>query len=185
MKLESMFSLKEYLHLAFITGLFAFSVVFYDLSNAESLAWSFIVIALVSVFYAAQHKTLDLDYWKFGKSEDSTNYQIIGPFGFVLFASWIAYVDFSTPNVISKYTGIVILFSLMHVFPVTSEISDRCKERIIPENSKFVHNVCLWLFMAILFFVATTYFIAQGSWEWDIPNPLDILNTALRTRDVS
>lgn len=178
MKFENLLNLKEYLHLAFLLGAF-FSLFFaFDLAVESQRAWTILIASFIGALYFFQSDPTKLSYFTFTDEKKTTNYEIVGPFGMVLVACWLAVIDFKTPEVISKYTGVIIFVTIINAIAVNSELKQRAEERFVSDVVMNAHKVILWLFFAILYLVATRYFLANGSWEWDIPNIEELFRQA-------
>lgn len=169
MKFEKLLNAKEYFHLAFLFGFFVSSAFVFDMEFASQRALSILIVSLVGALYFFRSDPTKITYFQFTDEKKTTNYEIVGPFGMVLFACWLAFVDYKTPEVISKYTGLLIFFTIVNAFAVHSELKERGKTRFVTDNVIIAHKIILWLFFAFLYLIATRYFLAYGSWDWDIP----------------
>ena len=170
MKYESLLNLKEYLHFVFLVGAF-FSLFFaFDLEVESQRAKSIIIASFIGALYFFQSDPTKLSYFTFSDEKKTTNYEIVGPFGMVFIACWLAVIDFKTPEVISKYTGVIIFFTILNAIAVHSELKQRAENRLVSDGVVNAHKVIFWLFFTVLYLVATRYFFVNGSWEWDIPN---------------
>lgn len=180
MQYESLLNKKEYLHLIFFVAVIFVCYFFFDLERPSDRAQSILVICVIGALYVSQIDRFKFSQGKWAEEEDDTNYEIVGPFALVLVAIWVAFVDYKTPEVISKYTGLFILFTLMSAAAVTVEINDRAKTRLVSDTSVTLHKVIIWSFFAILYFIASAFFLRHGTWEWDLSTPYGIFGDAFR-----
>ena len=169
-KNDKLLNFREYLHLAFIFIVFILSVIFVDMDSDVERSQSILFIGFISLVYVLQLEELEYEYWNWRDEREDTNYQIVAPFGLVLIASWLAYADYNTPTIISKYSGFLILLTSLSAINIHSKINQRFSERAVSEMSVIVHKVVLWMFFIILYMIAAEYFISYGTWEWDIPS---------------
>jgi hypothetical protein len=150
----------------------------FDLEVASQRAWSILIAAFIGALYFFQSDPTRLSHFTFTDEKKTTNYEIVGPFGMVLVACWLAVIDFKTPDVISKYTGIIIFVTIVNATAVHSELNERAEKRFVPDGIVRTHKIILWLFFAVLYLVATRYFLANGSWEWGLPNIEELFRQA-------
>lgn len=179
MKFESLLNNKEYLHLAFLICAFPSMVLFFDLSSSAERAQSLLLAGLIGFMYVFQTNHLKMQYWNFSNEKKDTNYELVGPFGVVFFICWLALIDYQTPEVVSKYTGLLIFATIFNVFHVNSEINKRTESRLVSDNMVIAYKLPVWALFTILYLIATRYFLVQGVWDWDIPNALVLLKSAL------
>jgi hypothetical protein len=187
MSYESVLNLKEYLHLTFQVLLFLALAFFVNLDVDVFVAYSFVCIGVVSFAYFLQLNfdgAADLSSWKFKKEEGDTEYNIVAPFGSALIIFWVAFVDFNSQSIISKFTGILLMCSAIFSLQAIDEVKRRIKERFVSDTSEVIHTMTIWAFNSAVWFIALKYFIVTGTWEWDIPNPIDMLNTILGMDDL-
>ncbi|MCY7295183.1 hypothetical protein [Alteromonas sp. a30] len=135
---------------------------------------------IVGALYYFKTNNLKLSYWSFSDERKETNYEIVGPFGVVLVACWIAFIDYLTPDVISKYTGLILLVTIINALGINSEISKRAGERFVSDDVVLAHRVVIWGFFIILYLIATRYFLFQGTWERGVPEVFQIIQSAFR-----
>jgi len=178
MKSDSLLNIKEYLHLTFLLCLFFGGTFIFDLTVESQRAQSLLIIVLVGALYYFQTDQLKIGYWSFSDERKTTNYEIVGPFGMVLVACWIALIDYMTPDVISKYTGIIIFVTMINAMAVNSELSQRAQERFVSDRVVFAHKAVLWLFFIVLYLIATRYFLIYGTWERGVPEIVEIFESA-------
>ncbi len=180
MRYDTLLNPKEYLHLLFLTAVFFVNLVFFDLGDPQQRARSILIVVVIGLVYISQIDNFKMEFWNWEKDKNPTNYEIVGPFGFVLIAAWIALLDFVTEEVVSKYTGIFIIFTIVSALAVTSEIKKRAEERLVSDVSITVHKVIVWGFFGVFYLVATRFFLFQGTWEWDLPNISGLFSDAFR-----
>ena len=178
MKFESLLNTKEYLHLAFLSCAFPGMVLFFDLSSSTERAQSLLLAGLIGFTYIFQTNHLKMQYWNFSDEKKDTNYELVGPFGAVFFICWLALIDYKTPEIVSKYTGLLMFATIFNVFHVNSEINKRTEARLVSDNMVIAFKWPVWVLFALLYLIATRYFLVQGVWEWDIPNALDLFKSA-------
>nr|WP_136250602.1 hypothetical protein [Ningiella ruwaisensis] len=178
MRYESLLNVKEYLHFLFLISVLFGNLLFFDLNDVQDRARSILIVVAVGLVYIAQVDQLKFEYWKWDVEKNPTNYEIVGPFGFVLIAVWIAILDYSTVAVVSKYTGLIIIFTIISALAVTTEIKKRSEERLVSETIINVHKFTVWCFFGLLYLVATRYFLMQGTWEWDLPSVYGVFSDA-------
>ena len=169
-KNDKLLNLREYLHLVFIFIVFILSVIFVDMDSDVERSQSILFIGFISLVYLLQLEELEYEYWNWRDEREDTNYQIVAPFGLVLITSWLAYADYNTPTIISKYSGFLILLTLFSALNIHAKINQRSSERYVSEISVALHKVILWMFFIILYMIVAEYFISYGTWEWDIPS---------------
>lgn len=170
---ERLLNLKEYCHLAFLFSIFIFSVVYFDMSSEAERAQSILLVGLISLVYTLQLDELDTEYWNWRDEKEDTDYFIVAPFGLVMISLWIAYVDYHTSAVLSKYSGLLILFTLLRAWNVLSKLKKRFNERYVSRKHFELHKMILWLFF-LMVFTTIPYFMKYGTWEWDISGITDL-----------
>jgi hypothetical protein len=181
-KFDSLLNIKEYCHFLFLLSVFIISSLFFDVSQSEQRAQSILLMGVIGLLYNMQVRMLSSGYWKWGDDKRDTNYEIVGPFGLVFFALWIALVDYKTPDVISKYSGLLIFLTLLSAMAVNGEINKRVEERFVSDRAIFIHKLLFWSFFLVIYFIATRYFLIYGAWVWDIPGVVELIKLAADVR---
>tara|TARA_R110001583_G_scaffold141302_1_gene293415 strand:+ start:50 stop:586 length:537 start_codon:yes stop_codon:yes gene_type:complete len=167
MKFDTLLTTKEYLHIGFLVLIFICFAIGVDFNSEPLVARSTLVIFVIGGLYYFQLESHMSMYPMLGIEKKGTNYGIIGPFGMILVAVWLALVDFKTPDSISKFTGLILIFTLLNALAINRELNERAEKIIVTESVVTVHKIILWLFLAIIYFVATRYFLINGAWEWN------------------
>lgn len=170
---ERLLNLKEYFHLIFIFSVFIFSIIFFDMNSEIERAQSILLVGFVSLVYTLQLDELETEYWNWRDEKKDTDYFIVAPFGLVMISLWIAYVDYHTPAVLSKYSGLLILFTLLSALNVNAKLKKRFNERYVSKTHFELHRRILWLFF-LMVFTTIPYFEEYGTWTWDIPSIKDL-----------
>lgn len=152
--------------------------VIFDFSSSAQRAQSLIIAGIIGALYYFQTDQLKMQHWNFADEKKETNYEIVGPLGMVFFVCWLALIDFKTPEIISKYTGFIVLITIMNAIAVTAEITKRAETRFVSDNTVLAYKITVWALFGLLYLVATRYFLAQGIWGWDIPNILSLFKSA-------
>lgn len=179
MRFENLLNIKEYLHLAFLICAFPCMMLFFDLSSTAERAQSLLLAGLIGFMYMFQTNHLKMQYWNFSDEKKDTNYELVGPFGVVFFILWLALIDYKTPEIVSKYTGLLMFATIFNVFHINREFNKRAESRLVSENMVAAYKLPVWVLFALLYLIATRYFLIQGVWDWDIPNALVLLKSAL------
>ena len=146
---ESVLNLKEYLHLTFQVLLLLALCFFVNLENELFVAYSFVCIGVVSLAYFLQlnfGESEGLSTWKFKKEEGDTEYNIVAPFGSALIIFWLAFIDFNSESIISKFTGILLMCSVVFSLQAIEDIKRRIKERFVSDTSEVIHTTIIWAF---------------------------------------
>lgn len=175
MRPYSLLNFKEYLHFIFLISVFIGLLINFDLTNDIERAYSLLIVIFVGGLYYFKNDPFKMNYWSFTDERKTTNYEIVGPFGMVFVAGWIAVVDFMTPDVISKYSGLILLATIINALDVNSEISRRAEERFMLGDIVLIHKAIIWFFFIVLYFIATKYFLTQGEWKRGIPEVSQII----------
>lgn len=184
MRTESLLNKKEYLHFVFLISVFCFSAFFFDLNSAVQRAQSTLLIGFIGAMYIIKMRMSiqSFSYWNFEDETKTTDYEIVGPFGFVLIVAWLALIDIMTPEVISKYTGLLILLTIISALHINSKITKRGETRLVLLSSVRIHQFSLAGFFLVLYAIATRYFLMFGTWDWDIPDLDELFQIALGIR---
>jgi hypothetical protein len=167
MKFDTLLNTKEYLHISFLVVLFISFAIGINFNSEVITARSTLVIFAVGLIYYLQFTSHQSTYPILGIEIKGTNYGIVGPLGMVLIVLWLALVDFKTSDIPSKYIGVLMIFTILNALGINSELKDRSEKLIVTELNVNIHKVTLWMFFAILYFIASRYFLLNGSWDWD------------------
>tara|TARA_B100000768_G_C11161455_1_gene324746 strand:- start:324 stop:872 length:549 start_codon:yes stop_codon:yes gene_type:complete len=178
MKSEPLFNIKEFFHLAFLLIAFVLMLFIFDFSSDTQRAQSLLIAGFIGAIYYFQTNQLNMQYWSFGDEKKETNYEIVGPFGMVFFVCWLAIIDYKTPEVVSKYTGFIILITILNAMAVNGELTKRAETRFVSDEKLMAFKVAVWVLFGLLYMAATCYFFTQGTWAWDIPSVLNLFELA-------
>jgi hypothetical protein len=167
MKFDTLLNTKEYLHISFLVVIFVSFAIGVDFNSEVLTARSILVIFAIGLIYYLQFTSYQSTYPILGIEKKGTNYGIVGPLGMVLIVLWLALIDFKTSDVPSKYIGLLMIFTILNALGINSELNERSEKLIITELNVNIHKAVLWMFFAILYFIATRYFLLNGSWDWN------------------
>jgi hypothetical protein len=103
----------------------------------------------------------------------------VAPFGIALIVFWLAYLDYMTPEIVSKHTGLLLVCSVIFSATSIAEIKRRAAERFVSENSAFIHYTKVGVINSVIWVIGIRYFLVEGTWEWGTPSLIDVLNTLL------
>jgi hypothetical protein len=162
MHYESVLNPKEYFHFAFQVLVFVCATLLVDINNYVHIGLSYAIVGTVSLAYLIQGHSFEFDSlsgWKDDKKGKATDYNIVAPIGIALIIFWLAYLDYMTPEIVSKHTGLLLVFSVMLSATSIAEIKRRASERFVSENSTFIHYTIVGVINSVIWLVGIRYFI--------------------------
>ena len=179
---DQLMNRNEYFHLASLCSFFVLGVWFFDLTSVYQRGFSLSLATLIGGIYLIGPHSSKLSFLSDEECKNRTNYEIVGPFGLVLIVLWVAWVDYSMPTPPSKYTGILLIFTVINLLQVRRQITDRSKKRVIKESTIIIHNYVMFILAIAMHLTATRYFLIEGVWEWHIETPFEFFHQVLFER---